>query len=102
MSRNQAQQQSLGPGPVPPPLEEQIRVRAYEIFCARSGGTGDPVSDWPAAEAALAQMARDPSIGDLHAAGLDGANPPPPGPVNDAGSARPGNQAIATDKQQPQ
>lgn len=30
--------------------EERIRQRAYEIYCSRSGGDGDALEDWLAAE----------------------------------------------------
>jgi len=33
--------------------EEEIRSRAYEIYCARNGAFGDEVSDWLKAEAEL-------------------------------------------------
>ncbi len=32
------------------PIAEMIRVRAYEIFMARGGHSGDELSDWLAAE----------------------------------------------------
>jgi hypothetical protein len=32
------------------PTAEMIRVRAYEIFMARAGNSGDELSDWLAAE----------------------------------------------------
>ncbi len=35
------------------PTEEEIRNRAYEIYCARNGAAGDEVSDWLKAEAEL-------------------------------------------------
>ena len=37
----------------PPPTEDDIRKRAYEIYCARGGGPGDEVDDWLKAEAEL-------------------------------------------------
>jgi len=33
--------------------EDQIRVRAYEIYLERNGGSGDPIEDWLQAEAEL-------------------------------------------------
>lgn len=33
-----------------PATGEQIRCRAYEIYCDRNGGPGDALSDWLAAE----------------------------------------------------
>ncbi|MBI3963025.1 MAG: DUF2934 domain-containing protein [Deinococcus sp.] len=33
--------------------EEAIRLRAYEIYLARSGAPGDPVADWLQAEQEL-------------------------------------------------
>jgi Protein of unknown function (DUF2934) len=35
------------------PSEEQIRLRAYEIYAARAGREGDAVSDWLTAEREL-------------------------------------------------
>jgi len=35
------------------PSQDEIRRRAFEIFRARQGGPGDPVSDWLRAEAEL-------------------------------------------------
>jgi len=35
------------------PTEEQIRVRAFEIYLARNGGPGDAAADWAQAEAEL-------------------------------------------------
>ncbi len=35
------------------PTEEQIRVRAYEIYQARKGAPGDPAADWAQAEREL-------------------------------------------------
>ena len=31
-------------------VEDQIRQRAYEIYCARNGGQGSEVDDWLTAE----------------------------------------------------
>jgi hypothetical protein len=45
--KKEAQQQK------PPPTEDDIRKRAYEIYCARGGGPGDEVDDWLKAEAEL-------------------------------------------------
>lgn len=43
-----------------PDLEEEIRQRAYELFLARvvSGGEGDDLSDWLAAEAEVRERRR--------------------------------------------
>ena len=38
---------------ITPYVEQQIRERAYEIYLARGGQTGDEVSDWLAAEREL-------------------------------------------------
>ena len=35
------------------PTEDEIRPRAYELYCARNGGAGDEVDDWLKAEAEL-------------------------------------------------
>jgi hypothetical protein len=43
---------SAAPEPTARPLsDEQIRIRAYEIYLRR--GAGDPVADWLEAEAEL-------------------------------------------------
>jgi hypothetical protein len=36
------------------PTEEQIRMRAYEIYLRRNGAPGDPAADWAQAERELA------------------------------------------------
>lgn len=36
------------------PLEQRIRIRAYELYEQRQGGPGDPESDWLRAEAEIA------------------------------------------------
>ncbi len=35
------------------PTEDEIRTRAYEIYCARNGGPGSELEDWLKAEAEL-------------------------------------------------
>ena len=35
--------------------EDEVRRRAYEIYCARSGGPGNETDDWLTAEAELRQ-----------------------------------------------
>ena len=35
------------------PTEDEIRKRAYEIYCARNGGHGSEVDDWLKAEIEL-------------------------------------------------
>ena len=35
------------------PAEDEIRKRAYEIYCARNGGPGNDVDDWVKAETEL-------------------------------------------------
>ncbi len=41
------------------PTEEQIRMRAFEIFLRRNGGPGDALSDWIQAEQELrAELAK--------------------------------------------
>jgi Protein of unknown function (DUF2934) len=37
----------------PQPTENEIRERAYEIYCGRNGGLGDELGDWLKAEAEL-------------------------------------------------
>jgi hypothetical protein len=34
----------------PQPTEDQIRMRAYEIYCARNGAPGSELDDWLQAE----------------------------------------------------
>jgi hypothetical protein len=34
----------------PQPTEDEIRKRAYEIYCARNGGLGSEEDDWLKAE----------------------------------------------------
>ncbi|MGO9057363.1 MAG: DUF2934 domain-containing protein [Candidatus Binataceae bacterium] len=55
--KNEAQQQSVI-GDKPQPTEDEIRNRAYEIYCARNGGPGDELSDWLKAEAELREGSR--------------------------------------------
>jgi hypothetical protein len=50
--KKEAKQQSVI-GENPQPTEEEIRVRAYEIYCARNGGLGSEVDDWLKAETEL-------------------------------------------------
>lgn len=52
--------------PPQPPIEEDIRRRAYEIYEARRGGPGSPVDDWVKAERELRDRPR---------AGTQGARP---------------------------
>jgi hypothetical protein len=44
------------------PSEEQIRVRAYEIFLRRGGSGGSPEQDWLAAESELRTAAEDVDV----------------------------------------
>lgn len=37
------------------PTQEQIRLRAYEIFLERNGAPGNPLEDWVRAERELTQ-----------------------------------------------
>jgi hypothetical protein len=37
----------------PQVTEDEIGERAYEIYCARNGGSGDELDDWLKAEAEL-------------------------------------------------
>lgn len=47
--------QSPPPQAAPPaePTSEQIRTRAYLLYCERNGGPGDEISDWLQAEREL-------------------------------------------------
>ena len=49
--KKEAKQQSVMDKPQP--KEDEIRERAYEIYCARNGGPGDEVDDWLKAETEL-------------------------------------------------
>jgi len=50
--KKEAKQQSVI-GEDPQPTEDEIRKRAYEIYCARNGGPGSEVDDWLKAETEL-------------------------------------------------
>jgi tRNA 2-selenouridine synthase SelU len=50
--KKEAQQQTITKQKAPP-TEDDIRKRAYEIYCARGGEPGDEVDDWLKAEAEL-------------------------------------------------
>jgi hypothetical protein len=50
--KKEAKQQSVI-GERPQPTEDEIRKRAYEIYCTRNGGPGDEVDDWLKAETDL-------------------------------------------------
>lgn len=43
------------------PTVEQIRVRAYEKYCARNGAPGNPIIDWLEAERELRGVIHDPA-----------------------------------------
>ena len=42
----------------PSPTEDEIRRRAYEIYCARNGDPGDDLGDWLRAECELKEKYR--------------------------------------------
>ena len=42
-------------GEEPPASQDEIRKRAYEIYCSRNGGLGNEVDDWLKAESELRQ-----------------------------------------------
>ena len=50
--KKEPKQQSVS-GNEPQPSEDEIRKRAYEIYCTRSGGPCDEVDDWLKAETEL-------------------------------------------------
>lgn len=61
-----SQKLELPPPQAPPrsvhvPTVEQIRVRAYEKYCARNGAPGNPIVDWLEAERELRAAPRDPA-----------------------------------------
>ena len=66
------------------PFEEQVRVRAYEIFLARGAAGGDPEQDWLQAEEEVRRLqGNEPIPGDaLEEAetrpGPSAGTPPPP------------------------
>ncbi len=47
----------------PEPSEDQIRIRAYEIYIARNGGPGNEIEDWLQAEKELS-VATTIAVGD--------------------------------------
>ncbi len=48
--RKEATTQGSSSGDKPQPTEDEIRKRAYEIYCARNGGPGSELDDWLKAE----------------------------------------------------
>jgi hypothetical protein len=40
------------------PTTDEIRCRAYDIYCARNGSSGDALSDWLEAEQELREAAQ--------------------------------------------
>ena len=42
-----------------PAAQEQIRLRAYELYCERGGRAGDDVADWLQAESEYVERLRD-------------------------------------------
>src|SRR5687767_8417920 len=67
------------------PFEEQVRVRAYEIFLERGGNGGSPEQDWLQAEAEVRQQ----TAGATPSAALDDAD------------TRPGKMAVASRSNDP-
>lgn len=66
------------------PTEDQVRLRAYEIYQARAGGTGSPEDDW-------AQAQRELTAAFSAAAGMDGgAAPAAPKPKESAAATADG------------
>jgi len=51
--KKEAKQQVIGAKPQA--TEDEIRKRAYEIYCVRNGDPGSEVDDWLKAEAELKQ-----------------------------------------------
>jgi len=49
------------PRPAHVPTVEQIKVRAYQKYCARNGAPGNPIIDWLEAEFELRGAPRDPA-----------------------------------------
>jgi hypothetical protein len=47
------------------PSQEQIRVRAYEIFLRRGGSPGSPESDWLLAESELREETASEDLDDV-------------------------------------
>lgn len=58
MARKKSAKQKPAVGENPPPTEDEIRKRAYEIYCARNGGAGSETDDWLKAEAELKEKRR--------------------------------------------
>ena len=55
--KTEVQQKSVV-GDKPQTTEDEIRKRAYEIYCARNGAPGDELSDWLKAGAQLREGSR--------------------------------------------
>ncbi len=53
MARKKGVKQEPAVGENPSPTEDEIRKRAYEIYCARNGGPGSETDDWLKAQAEL-------------------------------------------------
>ncbi len=53
MAEKKEAKQSPGIGEKRLPTEDEIRTRAYEIYCDRNGGPGSEVNDWLQAEIEL-------------------------------------------------
>jgi hypothetical protein len=45
-ANNGAKPTIINESPAAPPLEERIRIRAYELYLQRSGQGGSPEQDW--------------------------------------------------------
>jgi Protein of unknown function (DUF2934) len=44
-----------------PPTQEDIALRAYQIYLERNGAPGDPLEDWVRAERELTNQPRKPA-----------------------------------------
>lgn len=78
------------------PFDEQVRVRAYEIFLERGGAGGSPEEDWARAEAEVRQREQADGPGRAAVSAADGAAraSAPEDPLADA-ETKPGEQQDA-------
>lgn len=61
VKKTQLELPRISPRPAHVPTVEQIRVRAYQKYCARNGAAGNPIIDWLEAEFELRGAPRDPA-----------------------------------------
>src|SRR5688500_2510942 len=75
------------------PFEEQVRIRAFEIFMERGGSGGSPEEDWLRAEA---EIRRSQEVGGADGAGGGGNGPA--GGASSGGSGKSSGRTSGGDK----